>query len=127
MLKMRAMIVPEPGGRLRMEERDLPEPGGHEVRIRVYACGVCHSDSFIVEGHMPGLSYPRIPGHEVIGVIDALGPNVDGNRAQQRFQVQSGRAAGRRGSSPPSGRHRPRCPARSRRKPQHSARSFKVG
>ncbi|MGB6698948.1 MAG: alcohol dehydrogenase [Methylocella sp.] len=78
MLKMRAMIVPEPGARFRMEERDLPEPGRHEVRIRVHACGVCHSDSFIVEGHMPGLSYPRIPGHEVIGVIDALGPDVEG-------------------------------------------------
>jgi alcohol dehydrogenase len=78
MVKMRAMVVPEPGGRFRMEERDLPEPGRHEVRIRVHACGVCYSDSFIVEGHMPGLSYPRIPGHEVIGVIDALGPNVEG-------------------------------------------------
>jgi D-arabinose 1-dehydrogenase-like Zn-dependent alcohol dehydrogenase len=75
---MRAMIVPEPGARFRMEERDLPEPGGHEVRIRVHACGVCHSDSFIVEGHMPGLTYPRVPGHEVIGVIDALGPDVEG-------------------------------------------------
>ena len=78
MPKMRAMVVPEPGGRFRLEERELPEPGRHEVRIRVRACGVCHSDSFIVEGHMPGLSYPRIPGHEVIGVIDALGPDVEG-------------------------------------------------
>jgi Alcohol dehydrogenase GroES-like domain len=78
MLKMRAMIVPEPGGRFRMEERDLPEPGRHEVRIRIHACGVCHSDTVTVEGHMPGLSYPRIPGHEVIGVIDALGPDVEG-------------------------------------------------
>ena len=78
MSKMRAMIVPEPGGRFRMEERDLPEPGRHEVRIRIHACGVCHSDSITVEGHMPGLSYPRIPGHEVIGVIDALGPDVEG-------------------------------------------------
>ena len=78
MSKMRAMVVPEPGGRFRMEERDLPEPGRHEVRIRVHACGVCHSDSMLVEGLMPGLSYPRIPGHEVIGVIDALGPDVEG-------------------------------------------------
>jgi alcohol dehydrogenase len=78
MVKMRAMVVPEPGAPFRMEERDLPEPGRHEVRIRVHACGVCHSDSFLVEGHMPGLSYPRIPGHEVIGVIDALGPYVEG-------------------------------------------------
>jgi len=78
MSKMRAMIVPKPGGRFRMEERDLPEPGRYEVRIRINACGVCHSDSISVEGRMPGLSYPRIPGHEVIGVIDALGPNVEG-------------------------------------------------
>jgi alcohol dehydrogenase len=78
MPKMRAMIVPEAGGRFRLEERDLPEPGRHEVRIRVHACGVCHSDSLTVEGHMPGISYPRIPGHEVIGVIEALGPDVEG-------------------------------------------------
>ena len=78
MSKMRAMVVPEPGGRFRMEERDLPEPGRHEVRLRIHACGVCHSDSMLVEGLMPGLSYPRIPGHEVIGVIDALGPDVEG-------------------------------------------------
>jgi alcohol dehydrogenase len=78
MPKMRAMVIPKAGGRFRMEERDLPEPGRHEVRIRVHACGVCHSDSVTVEGHMPGLGYPRIPGHEVIGVIDALGPDVEG-------------------------------------------------
>src|SRR6202045_4086164 len=87
MSKMRAMIVPEPGGRFRMEERDLPEPGRREVRIRVHACGVCHSDSITVEGHMPGLSYPRIPGHEVIGVIDALGPNVEGWDVDARVGV----------------------------------------
>ena len=78
MSKMLAMIVPNPGGRFRLEERDLPEPGHHEVRIRVHACGVCHSDSLTVEGHMPGLSYPRVPGHEVMGVIDALGSDVEG-------------------------------------------------
>src|SRR5438874_231493 len=78
MLKMRALIIPQVGGHFRMEELDLPEPGRHEVRIRVHACGVCHSDSVTVEGLLPGLSYPRIPGHEVIGVIDALGPNVEG-------------------------------------------------
>src|SRR5471030_2996040 len=78
MSKMRAMIVPAPGGPLRMEERELPEPGAGEVRLRVQACGVCHSDSLIVEGHAPGLSYPRIPGHEVIGVVDALGAGVEG-------------------------------------------------
>ncbi len=78
MTTMRAMSVPEPGGKFRMVERDLPEPGRHEVRIRVHACGVCHSDALTVEGHMPGISYPRIPGHEVIGIIDAIGQDVDG-------------------------------------------------
>jgi D-arabinose 1-dehydrogenase-like Zn-dependent alcohol dehydrogenase len=78
MAKMRAMIVPEPRGGLRLVERDLPEPDHHEVRIRVQACGVCHSDTVTVEGAFPGITYPRIPGHEVIGVIDALGPDVDG-------------------------------------------------
>jgi D-arabinose 1-dehydrogenase-like Zn-dependent alcohol dehydrogenase len=84
---MRAMIVPAPGAAFRIEERDLPIPGRHEVRIRVHACGVCHSDALTVEGRMPGLSYPRIPGHEVIGVIDALGPDVDGWEVGARVGV----------------------------------------
>src|SRR6202035_5608546 len=87
MSKMRAMIVPEIRGRFRMEERELPEPGRREVRVRVHACGVCHSDSVTVEGLVPGLSYPRIPGHEVIGVIDALGHDVDGWEAGARVGV----------------------------------------
>ena len=78
MSKMRAMIVPQAGGRLQLEERDLPEPGRQEVRIRVRACGVCHSDSMIIEGRMPGLTYPRVPGHEVIGAVEALGADVQG-------------------------------------------------
>jgi alcohol dehydrogenase len=87
MSKMRAMIVPEPGARFRMEERPLPEPGRNEVRIRVQACGVCHSDAATVQGHMPGITYPGIPGHEVIGVIDALGPDVDGWETGTRVGV----------------------------------------
>jgi alcohol dehydrogenase len=87
MSKMRAMIVPKAGARLRMEERQLPEPGDQEVRIRVQACGVCHSDSLIVDGHMPGLTYPRIPGHEVIGVIEALGAGVRGWEVGARVGV----------------------------------------
>jgi alcohol dehydrogenase len=87
MPKMRAMIVPGPGAKFRVEERDLPVPGRHEVRIRVHACGVCHSDSLTVEGHMPGIVYPRIPGHEVIGVIDAIGPDVDGWQVGARVGV----------------------------------------
>jgi D-arabinose 1-dehydrogenase-like Zn-dependent alcohol dehydrogenase len=70
-----------------MEERAVPVPGLHEVRIRVQACGVCHSDSVTVGGHMPGLSYPRVPGHEVIGVIDALGADVEGWQTGTRVGV----------------------------------------
>ena len=87
MTKMRAMVVPQAGGKFRLEERDVPQPGPQEVCVRVHACGVCHSDSLIVEGHMPGLTYPRIPGHEVIGVIEALGAEVRGWKAGQRVGV----------------------------------------
>jgi D-arabinose 1-dehydrogenase-like Zn-dependent alcohol dehydrogenase len=78
MAKMRAMVVQKAGGPLVAEERDLPVPGREEMRIRVQACGVCHSDVLTVQGVMPGIQYPRIPGHEVIGVVDALGEGVKG-------------------------------------------------
>jgi D-arabinose 1-dehydrogenase-like Zn-dependent alcohol dehydrogenase len=78
MAKMRAMVVPKAGGKLQAEERELPLPGHEEIRIRVQACGVCHSDVLTVQGLMPGIQYPRIPGHEVIGVVDALGDGVKG-------------------------------------------------
>jgi alcohol dehydrogenase len=78
MAKMLAMVVRKAGGPLAAEERDLPVPGPLEVRIRVEACGVCHSDSVTVEGRMPGIQYPRVPGHEVIGAIDAVGQSVQG-------------------------------------------------
>jgi alcohol dehydrogenase len=84
---MRAMVIAQPGSRLRVEERALPEPARHEVRIRVHACGVCHSDSMVAQGHMPGLVYPRIPGHEVIGAIDAIGADVDGWQVGTRVGV----------------------------------------
>jgi alcohol dehydrogenase len=87
MAKMRAASVPSRGAKLRMEEREIPEPGAREVRIRVQACGVCHSDSATVAGLMPGMQYPRIPGHEVIGVIDAIGPDVQGWQAGTRVGV----------------------------------------
>ena len=63
MAMMRVMAVPSPRGRFRLEERALPEPGRQEVRIRVAACGVCHSDSLTVEGLVPGIRFPRVPGH----------------------------------------------------------------
>jgi alcohol dehydrogenase len=87
MAGMRAMVIAQPGSRLRVEERALPEPARHEVRIRVHACGVCHSDSMVAQGHMPGLVYPRIPGHEAIGAIDAIGADVDGWQVGTRVGV----------------------------------------
>jgi D-arabinose 1-dehydrogenase-like Zn-dependent alcohol dehydrogenase len=87
MAKMRAVQVRQAGGPLELVERDVPEPARGEVRVRVDACGVCHSDSFTVEGKMPGLTFPRIPGHEIAGVIDAIGAGVVGWRAGQRVGV----------------------------------------
>ncbi len=87
MVTMRAMSVSGRGARLRMEEREVPQPGRDEVRIRVQACGVCYSDSLTVEGHMPGFVFPRIPGHEVIGVVDAVGDDVTSWQAGTRVGV----------------------------------------
>jgi alcohol dehydrogenase len=77
MSTMRCMTVPAAGGRLKMIEQDIPAPGPGEVLLRVTACGVCHSDSITVDGIMP-ITYPRVPGHEVIGTIEAIGPDVRG-------------------------------------------------
>jgi len=87
MTTMRAVQVSRPGGSLELVERPVPEPGPGSVRIQVEACGVCHSDAFTKEGHWPGIQYPRVPGHEIAGVIDALGPGVTGWRAGQRVGV----------------------------------------
>ena len=86
MSKMRAMVVPKAGAKFNLEERDLPEPGRHEVRIKIHACGVCHSDSVTVLG-LTGIAYPRTPGHEVIGVIEALGADIDGWQVGERVGV----------------------------------------
>lgn len=87
MAKMQAMVVTGPGRGLKLEEREIPRPNSNEVLIRVQACGVCHSDALTVEGHMPGLQFPRIPGHEVIGVIAAVGANVAGWKEGARVGV----------------------------------------
>ena len=87
MAKMRAVQVVRAGGPLELVEREMPEPTRGEVRVRVEACGVCHSDSFTVEGQWPNLSFPRIPGHEIAGVIDAIGAGVLGWRTGQRVGV----------------------------------------
>jgi len=87
MATMRAMSVRERGAKLRLEERAVPSPAREEVRIRVQACGVCHSDTVVVEGSMPGLTYPRIPGHEVIGIVEAVGEAVSGWQVGTRVGV----------------------------------------
>lgn len=76
MPKMKVAQVPKAGGEFEIVEREIPQPGARQVRIRVQACGVCHSDVLTKEGGWPGLTYPRVPGHEIAGVIDALGAGV---------------------------------------------------
>src|SRR5205809_6073181 len=87
MSRMRAVQIPHPEGPFELVEREIPEPGAGSVRIRVEACGSCHSDSFAKEGLWPGIQYPRVPGHEVAGIIDALGPGVVGWKTGQRVGV----------------------------------------
>ena len=76
MAKMRAVQVSKAGGALELVEREVPAPGAGQVRIRVEACGVCHSDALVKSGAFPGLTLPRVPGHEIAGRIDAVGPTV---------------------------------------------------
>lgn len=73
---MIAMQVKSPGGAFEKVELDMPEPGPKEVRIKVQACGICHSDAFVKEGQYPGIEYPRVPGHEVVGIVDKVGSEV---------------------------------------------------
>jgi len=87
MSKMKAVQVPKPGADFEIVEREIPEPGPGQVRIRVQACGVCHSDVITKEGLFPGISYPRVPGHEVAGVIDELGAGVKDWKKGQRVGV----------------------------------------
>jgi alcohol dehydrogenase len=85
--KMRAVQISRPTGPFELVERDIPAPGPRDVRIKVQACGICHSDSLVKEGHWPGLKYPQVPGHEVVGVIDALGSGVTGWSVGDRVGV----------------------------------------
>src|SRR5437588_11918252 len=87
MPKMRAVQVTRPGGPFEMVEREIPQPGPRQVRVKVQACGLCHSDSLTKEGHWPGISYPRVPGHEIAGVIDAVGAEVSRWKPGQRVGV----------------------------------------
>ena len=84
---MRAVEVPNPTDPFKLVEREIPQPGLRQVRIKVQACGLCHSDSFTKEGTWPGITYPRVPGHEIAGVIDAVGAEVPEWRLGQRVGV----------------------------------------
>jgi len=83
---MKAVQVSKPGGPFEVVERPIPDPGRTQVRIKVEACGVCHSD-FLVKDGMPGLQYPRIPGHEIAGRVDAIGADVTNWKVGQRVGV----------------------------------------
>jgi D-arabinose 1-dehydrogenase-like Zn-dependent alcohol dehydrogenase len=72
----RFVQVSKPNGPFEIVDRDIPEPRATQVRIKVQACGVCHSDSFTKEGLFPGIQYPRVPGHEIAGVIDRVGKEI---------------------------------------------------
>jgi D-arabinose 1-dehydrogenase-like Zn-dependent alcohol dehydrogenase len=85
--KMRAVQIPKAGGPFELVEREIPEPQRGWVRIKVDACGICHSDSLVKEGQWPGIQYPRVPGHEVIGTVDAIGDGVTEWRVGQKVGV----------------------------------------
>jgi D-arabinose 1-dehydrogenase-like Zn-dependent alcohol dehydrogenase len=87
MPRMKAVQVSKPGGNFEIVERNVPEPGRGEVRIKVEACGICHSDLLVKEGVWPGLQYPRVPGHEIAGRVDAVGADVKLWKPGQRVGV----------------------------------------
>lgn len=84
---MKAAQIAKPGGDFQIVEREIPRPEAGQVRIRVQACGVCHSDVLTKEGALPGIQYPRVPGHEIAGVIDELGAGVTAWKQGQRVGV----------------------------------------
>jgi len=87
MSKMRAAQISRPGGAFELVEREIPQPLAGQVRIKIQACGICHSDSLVKEGHWPGLQYPRVPGHEIVGGVDAVGADVAQWKVGQRVGV----------------------------------------
>jgi D-arabinose 1-dehydrogenase-like Zn-dependent alcohol dehydrogenase len=87
MAKMKVAQVTKPGADFDIVEREIPQLGVGQVRIRVQACGICHGDSLTKENHWPGITYPRVPGHEIAGVIDELGADVTGWKKGQRVGV----------------------------------------
>jgi D-arabinose 1-dehydrogenase-like Zn-dependent alcohol dehydrogenase len=92
---MKVAQVPKPGGEFQIVDREMPDPGPGHVRMKVQACGVCGSDALTKEGSWPGIQYPRVPGHEVVGVIDKLGAGVSvlGGTAVRTIRVPRADAA----------------------------------
>ena len=89
---MRSVQVSKPKGPFEIVERDIPEPSAGQVRNKVQACGVCHGDWYVKEGSIPGIHYPRVPGHEIAGVIDAIGssdPVAKGTASRSRMVLRS--------------------------------------
>jgi len=84
---MRSVQVSKPNGSFEIVERDIPEPGAGKIRIEVQACGIYHGDSATKDGLFPGIQYPRVPGHEIAGVIDAVGNDVTEWKIGQRTGV----------------------------------------
>src|SRR6202521_1251045 len=84
---MKVAQIPKAGADFQIVEREIPKPGAGQVRIKVQACGVCHSDVLTKEGKWPGIQYPRVPGHEIAGVIDELGAGVSAWKTGQRVGV----------------------------------------
>jgi len=76
MSRMQAVQVGKANGEFELVERDIPAPGSGQVRVKVQACGICHSDSFTKMGAFPGIQFPRVPGHEVVGILDGVGADV---------------------------------------------------
>ncbi|HKM47886.1 MAG TPA: alcohol dehydrogenase catalytic domain-containing protein, partial [Terriglobales bacterium] len=87
MPRMKAVQVSKAGGNFELVERNIPDPGRNQVRIKVEACGICHSDALVKEGYWPGIQYPRVPGHEIAGRIDAVGADVANWKPGQRVGV----------------------------------------
>jgi D-arabinose 1-dehydrogenase-like Zn-dependent alcohol dehydrogenase len=84
---MKAVQVPKPGADFEIVEREIPKPQAGHVRVKVQACGICHSDSLTKEGQWPGIQYPRVPGHEIAGIVDELGEGVTTWKKGQRVGV----------------------------------------
>jgi len=84
---MKVAQISKPGADFEIVERKIPEPGPGQVRIKVQACGICHSDSLTKEGYWPGIQYPRVPGHEVVGIVDKVGDGVSEWKKGQRVGV----------------------------------------